>query len=165
MGAILYAMETPAVGGDTQFANQYLAYDALSDGMKTMLEPLRAVHNDTRVAGPNTGLNAQRASQVRADDDWRATESLHPVVRVHPETGRKLLFLNGIYVHRFENMSVAESQPLLDFLYAHAVRPEFTCRFRWRPGSIAFWDNRCTLHDAIHDSHDAVRHMQRTQIA
>jgi len=165
MGAILYAIETPAVGGDTLFANQYLAYDALSDGMKAMLAPLRAVHNDTRIAGPNSGLNAQRASQVRADDNWRPTENLHPVVGVHPETGRKHLFLNGIYVHRFEGMSVAESQPLLDYLYAHAVRPEFTCRFRWHPDSIAFWDNRCTLHNAIHDSHDTVRHMQRTQIS
>lgn len=165
MGAILYALEVPEVGGDTLFANQCLAYEALSDGMKEMLQSLRAVHNDTRIAGPGTGLNAQRASQVREDDDWRPTESLHPVVRTHPETGRKHLFVNGIYTHNFEGMTVAESQPLLDFLYAHAARPEFTCRFRWQPGSIAFWDNRCTLHNAIHDNHDEVRYMQRTQIA
>ena len=165
MGAILYAMEVPAVGGDTLFANQYLAYEALSDGMKRLLEPLRAIHNDTRVAGPGTGLNAQRASQVREDEDWRPTENAHPVVRTHPETGRKHLFVNSVYVHNFEGMTVAESQPLLDYLYAHIVRPEFTCRFRWRPGSIAFWDNRCTLHLAVHDNHDEVRYMQRTQIA
>ncbi len=165
MGAILYALEVPAMGGDTLFANQYLAYNALSTGMKYMLDGLRAVHNDTRIAGPGTGLNAERASQVREDEDWRPTETAHPVVRTHPETGRKCLFVNGIYVHHFEGMTVAESQPLLDYLYAHAVRPEFTCRFRWRPGSIAFWDNRCTLHLAVHDNHDAVRHMQRTQIA
>lgn len=165
MGAILYALEVPATGGDTLFANQYLAYDALSDGMKDMLDGLRAVHNDTRIAGPGAGLNAQRASQVREDDDWRPTETTHPVVRAHPETGRKCLFVNRVYVHHFEGMTVAESQPLLDFLYAHAVRPEFTCRFRWRPGSIAFWDNRCTQHIAVNDVHDTARYMRRTQIA
>jgi len=165
MAAILYAMEVPAVGGDTLFANQYLAYEALSDGMKRLLAPLRAVHNDSRVAGPQAGLNAQRASQIREDDAWRKTESIHPVVRSHPETGRKHLFVNRVYVHNFEGMTVAESQPLLDYLYAHAVRPEFTCRFRWRAGSITFWDNRCVLHLAVHDNHDDIRYMQRTQIA
>ncbi len=165
MGAILYALEVPDAGGDTLFANQYLAYDALSNGMKQMLDRLSAVHNDTRVAGPGTGLNGQRASQVREDADWRPTENAHAVVRTHPETGRKCLFVNRVYVHHFEGMTVAESQPLLDFLYAHAIRPEFTCRFRWRPGSIAFWDNRCTQHIAVNDVHDTARHMRRTQIA
>jgi len=164
MGAILYAMEVPPVGGDTMFANQYLAYETLSDGMKQFLAPLRAVHNDTRVAGPGVGLNAQRASKVREDEAWRKTENSHPVVRTHSETGRKHLFVNKVYVHHFEGMTVAESQPLLGYLYAHAVRPEFTCRFRWRAGSIAFWDNRCVLHLAVHDNHDDVRYMQRTQI-
>ncbi|MBT6426673.1 MAG: taurine dioxygenase [Rhodospirillaceae bacterium] len=165
MGAILYAMEVPPTGGDTLFANQYLAYEALSAGMKRLLEPLHAVHNDTRVAGPNLDLNDKRASQVRDDENWRPTENLHPVVRIHPETGQKHLFVNPIYVHRFDGMTEAESQPLLNYLYDHAVRPEFTCRFSWRRGSIAFWDNRCPLHLAVHDSHDHVRHMQRTQIA
>ena len=164
MGAILYAMDVPPAGGDTLFANQYLAYEALSEGMKGLLAPLRAVHNDTRVAGPGVGLNAQRASQVREDDAWRPTEHIHPVVRTHPETGRKFLFVNSVYVHNIEGMTVDESQPLLDYLYAHVVRPEFTCRFRWRAGSIAFWDNRCTLHLAVHDAHEDVRYMQRTQI-
>ena len=102
---------------------------------------------------------------MRDDENWRPTENLHPVVRIHPETGQKHLFVNPIYVHRFDGMTEAESQPLLNYLYDHAVRPEFTCRFSWRRGSIAFWDNRCTLHLAVHDSHDHVRHMQRTQIA
>ncbi len=165
MGAILHALEVPSHGGDTLFANQYLAYETLSDGMKHLLDGLKAVHNDTRVAGPNAGVNARRSSKVRDDAAWRPTENVHPVVRRHPETGRKCLFVNAVYVHRFEGMSVAESRPLLDFLYAHAVRPEITGRFRWAPGSIAFWDNRCTQHLAIHDSHHAVRRMQRTQIA
>ena len=164
MGAILFAMETPEFGGDTLFANQYLAYETLSDGMKRMLEDLKAVHNDSRVAGPLAKKNATRTSKVREDDDWRMTENVHPVVRTHPETGRKCLFINGIYVHHFEGLTVEESMPLLRYLYDHSCRPEFTCRFRWRAGSVAFWDNRCVQHLAIHDNHDAVRRMQRTQL-
>ena len=164
MAAILFALEAPEWGGDTLFANQYMAYETLSDGMKKMLSGLKAVHNDSRVAGPGVGLNAQRATKVREDADWRMTESAHPVVRTHPETGRKGLFLNGIYVHHFEGLTVEESAPLLNFLYDHSCRPEFTCRFRWRTGSVAFWDNRCVQHLAIHDNHEATRRMQRTQI-
>ena len=164
MGAILYAIEVPDWGGDTMFANQYMAYETLSDGMKRMLDGLKAVHNDSRTAGPAAGLNARRATKVREDADWQMTRNVHPVVRTHPETGRKCLFVNPIYVHHFEGMSVEESEPLLDFLYAHASRPEFTCRFRWRTGSVAFWDNRCLMHFAIHDNHGSARHMQRTQI-
>ena len=164
MAAILFALEAPEWGGDTLFANQYMAYDTLSDGMKKMLSGLKAVHNDSRVAGPGLGLNAQRATKVREDADWRMTESAHPVVRTHPETGRKGLFLTGIYVHHFEGLTVEESAPLLNFLYDHSCRPEFTCRFRWRTGSVAFWDNRCVQHLAIHDNHEDARRMQRTQI-
>ncbi|MDP6708159.1 MAG: TauD/TfdA family dioxygenase [Alphaproteobacteria bacterium] len=165
MGAILYALEVPEYGGDTLFANQYLAYETLSEGMKRLLAPLKAVHDDTRVAGPKAGVNARRSSKVREDDNWRPTENAHPIVRVHPETGRKHLFVNEVYVQRIAGMTEAESRPLLGYLYAHACRPEFTCRFRWQPGSIAFWDNRCSLHLAIHDRRDYTRHMQRTQIA
>ena len=165
MGAILYALEVPEYGGDTLFANQYAAYDALSDGMKEMLRGMRAVHSDVRIAGPRAAVNAKRSSKVREDADWRPTVNAHPVVRSHPETGRKCLFVNPIYTMHFEGMTEAESAPILEFLYAHQCRPEFTCRFSWRRGSIAFWDNRCTLHLAIHDRHDSLRHMQRTQIA
>ena len=165
MGAILHALELPEFGGDTLFANQYLAYDSLSDGLKYLLEGLAAVHNDSRVAGPVAGVNANRTSKVRDDDGWRATENSHPVVSRHPETGRKCLFVNAVYVHRFDGLTVEESQPLLDYLYGHARRPEFTCRFRWQTGSIAFWDNRCLIHLAIHDNPHSVRRMQRTQIA
>lgn len=165
MGAILYALEVPSYGDDTLFANQYLAYETLSDGMKALLGKLRAVHDDTRVAGPRAGLNQRRSSKVREDESWRPTTSVHPVVRVHPETKRPCLFVNPIYTQRFDGMTCAESKPLLDFLYAHASRHEFTCRFAWRPGSIAFWDNRCTQHLAIHDRMDAGRHMRRTQIS
>ena len=164
MGAILYALEAPECGGDTLFANQYLAYETLSDGMKALLAKLKAVHNDRRVAGPGAGLNAQRATKVREDADWRMTEHSHPVVRTHPETGRKSLFVNCIYVERFEGMTVEESAPLLHYLYDHCSRPEFTCRFRWQTHSVAFWDNRCVQHLAIHDNRQARRSMQRTQL-
>ncbi|HVC51168.1 MAG TPA: TauD/TfdA family dioxygenase [Stellaceae bacterium] len=164
MGAILYAIEVPPYGGDTCFANQYLAYDTLSDGMKRMLGGLRAVHTDRLVAGPVAGRNRFRATKVREDSDWRETVSTHPVVRTHPETGRKLLFVNAAYTVGFEGMTEEESRPLLDYLLAHGHRPEFTCRFRWENGSIAFWDNRSTKHLAVHDSGPFRRLMRRVQV-
>ncbi len=164
LGAILYAIEVPPYGGDTLFANQYLAYETLSDGLKRTLEHLRAVHTDRMVAGPRAGMNAQRSTKVREDADWRETISVHPVVRTHPETGRKLLFVNRSYTVGFEGWTEAESKPLLDYLLEHGHRPEFTCRFRWANGSIAFWDNRSTKHLAVHDAGPFRRIMRRTQI-
>ncbi len=164
LGAILYAIEVPPYGGDTLFANQYLAYESLSDGLKRTLEHLRAVHSDRMVAGPLAGMNAQRATKVREDADWRETISVHPVVRTHPETGRKLLFVNRSYTVGFEGWTEAESKPLLDYLLEQGHRPEFTCRFRWANGSIAFWDNRSTKHLAVHDAGPFRRIMRRTQI-
>ena len=165
MGAILYAIEVPPYGGDTCFANQYLAYDTLSDGMKRLLDGLRAVHSDRMVAGPQAGRNAYRSTKVREDAAWRETVSAHPVVRTHPETGRKLLFVNHSYTVGFEGMSEAESRPLLDYLLEHGHRPEFTCRFRWEKGSVAFWDNRSAKHLAVHDAGPHRRLMRRVQIA
>jgi taurine dioxygenase len=159
MGAILYAIEVPPYGGDTMFANQCLAYDGLSAGMKKMLAGLRAVHSDRLVAGP------VGATKVRADESWRETVNLHPVVRTHPETGRKLLSVNKSYTVGFEGMTEAESKPLLDYLFAQGNRPEFTCRFRWETGSVAFWDNRAVKHLAIHDAGPHLRLMRRVQIA
>jgi taurine dioxygenase len=165
MGAILYAIEVPPYGGDTLFANQYQAYEALSDGMKRMLSGLRAVHTDRKVAGPAANKNAFRATKVREDAEWRETVSTHPVVVTHPETGRKLLYVNHSYTVGFEGMTEDESRPLLSWLLDHGHRPEFTCRFRWEPGSIAFWDNRACKHLAIHDAGPFRRVMRRTQIA
>ena len=164
MGAILFALEVPDWGGDTLFANQYMAFENLSPGMKRLLMRLKAVHNDSRVAGPAVSLNSKRATKVREDDDWTLTENSHPVIRTHPETLKKCLFVNSIYVHHFEGMSVEESQDLLEFLYTESTRPEYSCRFRWKNNSVAFWDNRCVQHLAIHDNHSATRRMQRTQI-
>jgi taurine dioxygenase len=164
LGAILYAVEVPPYGGDTLFANQYLAYEALSEGMKGMLSRLRAVHSDRKVAGPQANRNAQRSTKVREDTDWRETVSAHPVVVTHPETQRKLLYVNASYTQGFEDMTEEESRPLLHYLLEHGHRPEFTCRFRWETGSIAFWDNRCCKHLAIHDAGPFRRIMRRTQI-
>ncbi len=129
-----------------------------------MLEGLCAVHSDRLVAGPVAARNRFRSTKVREDSDWRETVSLHPVVRTHPETGRKMLFVNAAYTVGFEGMSEDESRPLLDFLLEHGHRPEFTCRFRWENGSIAFWDNRSTKHLAVHDAGPFRRLMRRVQV-
>src|SRR5215813_6799438 len=152
MGAILYALESPPYGGDTLFANQYLAYKALSDGMKRLLADLRAVHSDRKVAGPRSNANAGRSTRARDDESWRETVNVHPVVRTHPESGRKCLYVNAAYTVGFEGMTEAESEPLLDFLLEQGHRPEFTCRFRWTTGAVTFWDNRCTKHLAVNDA-------------
>jgi taurine dioxygenase len=165
MGAILYGIQVPDYGGDTLFANQYLAYETLSPGMQRMLEGLRAVHSDRLVAGPQAGKNAVRSTKVREDSDWRETINTHPVVRTHPETGRKCLFVNAAYTVGFAGMTENESRPLLNYLLAHGHRPEFTCRFRWQNGSVAFWDNRCVKHLAVHDAGPFRRLMRRIQIA
>ena len=164
MGAILYGIDVPPYGGDTMFANQYLAYDVLSDGMKKMLGELRALHSDIRVAGSQAGKNKGRSTKHRDGPDWRETQSTHPVVRTHPETGRKMLFVNAAYTMGFEGMTEVESKPLLDFLIEHGNRPEFTFRFRWQKGSIAFWDNRSTKHIALGDTGLFRRLMRRVQV-
>ncbi len=161
LGSLLYMIECPEFGCDTMFANQYLAYEALSDGMKDMLSRMRAVYSDASLGDRNKG----RALKVKAGyEDREIYESVHPVVRTHPETGRKSLFVHKPYTIRFENMTVAESRPLLDYLYAHSARPEFTCRFRWHEGSRAFWDNRCLLHYALNDYSGVRRYAHRVTV-
>ncbi len=166
LGSVLYALDVPDHGGDTLFANQYLAYEALSDGMKRMLDGMTAIHSARRPYGPN----AERAhdygpSSMRFNfSETAEAEIEHPVVRTHVETGKKALYVNRTFTLRFKDMTEAESAPLLDFLCQHAVRPEFTCRFRWRPNSIAFWDNRCVQHNAINDYHGQRRIMHRVTI-
>jgi taurine dioxygenase len=132
--------------------------------MKAMLARLTAVHSDITVAGPQAARNRHRTNKVREDAGWRETVSEHPVVRTHPETGRKALFVNKSYTQRFRGMTTEESAPLLQFLLQHAARPEFTCRFRWKPGSVAVWDNRCTLHIAVNDVWKFPRLMHRVQM-
>ena len=161
-GSMLLARQIPPYGGDTLFANQYLAYESLSDGMKRMLDPLVAVNSSAKADVSRTREDRLRDS---ARDDARAVyEVEHPVVRTHPETGRKALYVNLGHTTRFDGWTEAESKPLLDFLFAHITKPEFTCRFRWRSGSLAFWDNRCTMHFAINDYPAETRVMHRATI-
>jgi taurine dioxygenase len=165
-GSLLHALEVPAYGGDTLWSNMYTAYDTLSDGMRRMLDGLKAVHTG-KPYGKEGGIGIQgsRSIQITRGDAQADRETAHPVVRTHPRSGRKALFVNAIYTTRFEGMTEAESRPLLDFLFEHAVRPEFTCRFRWSPGALAIWDNRCTLHYAVNDYDGSRRLLHRTTFA
>lgn len=160
---MLVARELPPYGGDTLFANMYMAYETLSEGMRAMLDGLRAVNSSAKADASATREDRLKtAARMDADD---VLEAVHPVVRTHPETGKKLLYINIGHTSRFENMSDAESAPLLDFLFAHQTRPEFTCRFTWRPGSIAFWDNRACHHNPVNDYHGFKRVMHRITLA
>jgi taurine dioxygenase len=161
MGSMLYAIEIPPYGGDTLFANQYLAYEALSDGLKRTLDGLVGVNTSTKAAASKTREDRMRA----AGAELKVLVGEHPVVRTHPETGRKALFVNVGHTERFKGWREEESRPLLEFLFAHQVRPEFTCRFRWQSGSLAFWDNRCTQHNPVNDYHGYRRVMHRVTLA
>lgn len=163
MASMLYAKELPPFGGDTLFANMYLAYESLSDGLRRVLDGLMAVNSADRPA-----VAATREDRIREDgrdDDDRATEAIHPVVRTHPETGRKSLYVNFAHTVRFDGMTEEESAPLLNYLFAHQTKPEFTCRLRWSVGMIAFWDNRCAQHNPINDYHGYRRLLHRVTLA
>ena len=165
-GSLLYALEAPSYGGDTLWSNMYIAYEALSEGMRRMLEGLKAIHTGKpygRQGG--AGIKGSKSIQITRGDPEADRETAHPVIRTHPESGRKALFVNAIYTTRFQGMTEAESRPLLDFLFEHAIRPEFTCRFRWSPGALAIWDNRCTLHYAVNDYDGSRRLLHRTTFA
>jgi taurine dioxygenase len=154
MGSILYMHETPDVGGDTAFANMYLAYETLSDPIKKLCDGLKALHTSAHVFS--------RDAYGRSDKTF--PEALHPVVRTHPVTGRKSLFVNRGFTVRIDGLKKHESDALLEMLLRHSEMPEFQCRFRWRKHSVAFWDNRCALHRATFDYWPAVRHGHRVQI-
>lgn len=163
LGSVLAARLLPTVGGDTLFANQYLAYETLSDGMKAMLDRLAAVHSNGRILATLEADDVLAPGQGVGSGHGTLTAE-HPVVRTHPDTGKRALFVNMLHTERFAQMTVAESAGLLQFLYEHSTRPEFTCRFRWRDGSIAFWDNRCCQHLALDDYPGQRRLMHRVQI-
>ncbi|HKJ51509.1 MAG TPA: TauD/TfdA family dioxygenase [Gammaproteobacteria bacterium] len=166
MGSILYAREVPAVGGDTLFASMYGAYDALSEGLKKMLSQMRALHSSRQAFGEGAYIDTDLDDLGgRLGNTEAATQdAVHPVVIRHPLSGRPALYVNGDFTIRFEGWSDAESRPLLEYLYAHASRPEFTCRFHWRRGSIAIWDNRATHHCALNDYQGHRRLMHRITI-
>ena len=158
MASILLAREVPPHGGDTEFANMYAAYEALSPGLRQVFDGLRAVNSSA----------LKDVSETRADRiaeggpvDTSEYEAVHPVVRTHPETGRKALYVNVAHTLRFDGWSETESRPLLDYLFEHQTQSRFTCRFRWEVGSIALWDNRCAMHNPINDYHGHLRRMHR----
>ena len=163
MGSMLLAREVPPFGGDTLFASQYLAYESLSEGMRKLLAPLVAINSSAKADVSKTRED-RIASDGRADAR-KDYVSAHPVVRTHPETGRKALYVNIAHTLRFDGMTEEESAPLLHWLYQHQVKPEFTCRFAWQPGSIAFWDNRCVQHNPVNDYHGYKRLMHRITLA
>ena len=143
LGTILQMLEVPPVGGDTLFANMYAAYESLSAPMRRMLDGMTAVHD---------GEYVYRGRYDGADDEGKTfPRSEHPVVRTHPVSGRKALFVNRLFTTRIVQLSKRESDAVLGFLVEHAASPMFQCRFRWRPGSVAFWDNRCAQHYALWD--------------
>jgi len=161
VATMLYAREIPAYGGDTLVANQYLAYEALSPGMRRMLDGLTGVDS----AGPDrTGREENKHMKMKDTHKASLYEAEHPVVRTHPETGRKALYVSSEHTIRFKGMTEEESRPIVEFLQAHCTRPEFTARIRWENGTVGIWDNRCCQHLAINDYHGQRRVMWRLPV-
>ncbi len=156
MGSILHAVDVPDVGGDTVWASMYAAYEALSDVMQRLLSDLRAVHS---------GSGFRRIGTKEQVAELEQNESTtHPVIRTHPETGRKTIFVNSSFTRHIEGMKPKESAALLSYLYEHLSSPDFTCRFHWRKNSIAMWDNRCTQHRVLADNLGGCRRMERVTL-
>ena len=165
LGTMLYAQEVPDAGGDTMFANTALAYGALSDGMKDLLDGVIGVYSAALKRSGGRAASFKKATAMTAKNmDQVDMGAEHPIVRTHPETGRKALYLGKGHTVRFKDMTEEESLPLLNYLADHCVRPEFTCRFSWGVGSLALWDNRCTLHFAVDDYPGQRRRMRRLTI-
>lgn len=158
MASMLYAKTVPAAGGDTQFADQRAAYDRLSEGMKRMLAGLRAVHVGADLA-KLVGRRGRHETHPQA-----VPTAVHPVVRTHPVSGRKALFVNAAFTRHLEHMTPEESAPLLRFLYRFGTAPDLTIRHRWQPDDLVMWDNRSVQHYAIHDHGDAERTLHRVTV-
>lgn len=160
MGAVLYAVEVPPYGGDTLFANMQLAYETLSPSLQAFLDGLTVIQNSAKAEVTRT-----REDRVKQDGGKRMQlVAEHPAVIRHPRTGRKALYVNSGHTERFKELTAEESEPLLNFLFRHQTRPEFTCRFVWRPGSVAFWDNYASQHNPVNDYHGFKRVMHRVTI-
>ena len=160
LGSVLYAREVPPSGGDTIFASMFAAYDALSDGLKRTLEGLRAVHSSRHVFGTQAKLGDDLKDRL-GNAEAATQDAVHPMVITHPISGKKALYVNRGFTTHIEDWTVEESKPLLEYLYQHGARPEFSCRFNWAPGSMAFWDNRATWHLAVNDYQGHRRLMHR----
>ncbi|WP_374573298.1 TauD/TfdA dioxygenase family protein [Phenylobacterium sp.] len=164
IGSILYGVEIPEWGGDTLFASQAAAYEALTPGMQATLEGLNAVHTASREYSSRGASAQKRKSMSVVEAEGAVGEFIHPVVKVHPETGRKALYVNPAFTVRFEGWSKRESRPLLEFLFDHCRYEAFTCRFSWAKGSVAMWDNRSVWHFALNDYPGQRRHMRRVTV-
>lgn len=164
MGTILNGLEVPPYGGDTMFASQYLAYESLSETMRGLLDGLVGVSSSAKadVSKTREDMISNAGDGAAQPHDYRAE---HPAVRTHPETGRKALYVNFAHTAQFKGMTEAESAPILNFLFQHQVKPEFTCRFSWRADSVAFWDNRVVQHNPVNDYHGFRRVMRRITLA
>jgi taurine dioxygenase len=163
---LLHAREVPDYGGDTVWANQYLAYETLSAGLKDTLAGLRAVHSAGLAYGTGGFLDKVKdlSSMAIAPSPEAYREQVHPAVVVHPVTHRAALYVNPVYTTRFDGWTPAESQALLSYLYHHSINENFTCRLRWSPLTLAIWDNRCTMHNALNDYTGVRREMYRTSV-
>jgi taurine dioxygenase len=163
---LLYGLEIPPAGGDTLWADMRVAYDALSPAMRALLDPLQAMHSGHVYGAQRPPLNLATSSSIKISrmNPEADAERAHPVVRLQPETGRRALFVNRIYTTRFAGMTEDESRPLLEFLYGHATRPEFCCRWRWRAGDLLMWDNRAVMHYAVNDYDGHRRLLHRTTV-
>ena len=159
MATLLYAKTLPPTGGDTLFASQYHAYEALSDALKAVLDGLYAVNASGKKRVAST--RSERLKDSSSGVDPEAWQGIHPVVRTHPETGRKALFVNVAHTVAFDGWSEEESRGLLEYLFAHQIAPEFQCRLKWQPGDVAFWDNRCVQHYPLNDYHGHRRLLHR----
>ncbi|MFZ4709739.1 MAG: TauD/TfdA dioxygenase family protein [Zwartia sp.] len=159
MATMLIARELPPVGGDTLFASNYAAFEGLSPALQATLRTLKGVNSSAKAAV--THSREDRLADSATDKGRSELNSEHPVVRTHPETGREALYVNPGHTVRFAGWTEDESAPLLNYLFEQQVKPEYTCRFVWRPGSIAFWDNRCALHNPINDYHGHKRLLHR----
>jgi len=164
MGSILVAKELPSFGGDTMFASMTRAFSTLSEGLQRTLMGLKAVHSAEHVFGVKGSAAQARGAITHRNAEQANVEAVHPVVIKHPGSGEAVLYVNPIFTLRFQGWSAAESQPLLEYLYTHAARAEHTCRFNWKPGSVAIWDNRSTWHYAVNDYHGQKRVMHRITI-
>jgi taurine dioxygenase len=160
---LLYAVEVPEEGGDTLFSNTYQGWEDFSDGMKRMLDGMMGVFSAAMVHG-KTGaytLGADHPMAYGGNEDDAEREVLHPVIRTHPETGRKAIYGNVAHTHRIKDMTVSESKPILEMLTRQATKPEYVMRFHWTPGTLAMWDNRCCWHYALNDYQGKRREMRR----
>ena len=164
MGSILFAHQVPKKGGDTLFSSMYAAYETLSDGLKDTLKNMYGRHSSRHVFGTSRAERNDDTVGRIINSDKAKQDAIHPVVITHPHTGRKALFVNPTFTLGFDGWSDEESKPLLKYLYSHATKPEFTCRFKWEEGSVAFWDNRSTWHLAVNDYHGERRLMHRIAI-